>query len=142
MKNSNRSGHAYRQAGFTLIEMLVVVAIVGLLSSVVVVGVGGARQKARDAKRVADMRSIQTWAEAGYVSAYPDGTAYTNWTGKPVDPLNATPNVYTYAQCTGGQSYVARTVLEATQATKQGLTGPICGVDCSGNQVYCVGPSS
>ncbi len=58
--------------GFTLIEMLVVVAIIGLLSSVVVVGLSGARQKARDAKRLADIQQIMNSAEVQFgVTGYP-----------------------------------------------------------------------
>ncbi len=58
--------------GFTLIEMLVVVAIIGLLSSVVVVGLSGARQKARDAKRLADIQQIMNSAEIQFsTGGYP-----------------------------------------------------------------------
>ena len=53
--------------GFTLIELLVVIAIIGLLSTLAVVSLNNARQKSRDAKRVADIKSVQTALELRYV---------------------------------------------------------------------------
>jgi type II secretion system protein G len=48
-----------QKKGFTLIEFLVVIAIIGILSSVVVASLNTARLKARDAKRIADIKQIQ-----------------------------------------------------------------------------------
>lgn len=46
--------------GFTLIELLVVIAIIGLLSTVIAAPITEARKKGRDAKKIADIRSIVT----------------------------------------------------------------------------------
>ncbi len=47
------------QKAFTLIELLVVIAIIGILSSVVLANLNGSRQRARDVKRIADVKSLQ-----------------------------------------------------------------------------------
>ena len=55
MKHTNK--------GFTLVELLVVVAIIGLLAGIAVVSVNSVRVKARDAKRIADVKQIQNALE-------------------------------------------------------------------------------
>ncbi len=67
---------SYRQKGFTLIELLVVIAIIGLLASVVLVALNGARQKARDAKRVSDINQMAKAFELFFnqANSYPTGT--------------------------------------------------------------------
>lgn len=71
MKTSSR--------GFTLIELLIVIAIIGVLASIVLVSMSGARSKARDAVRTADMRQI-TSALALY---YGDGDNYISQAAAP-----------------------------------------------------------
>ena len=66
-----------KRKGFTLIELLVVIGIIALLSTLAVVALNNARLKARDAKRVADVKQIQTALELYYqeATAYPNQTA-------------------------------------------------------------------
>lgn len=49
--------------GFTLIELMVVIAVIGLLASVIIVALANARGKSRNAKRMADIKQIATSME-------------------------------------------------------------------------------
>jgi len=87
-----------KRNGFTLIELLVVIAVIGLLSSVVLVSLGPARKKARDAKRQSDIRQISTAMEMMYSDAekYYESTAMpttigTYMTSVPKDPGAGSP---------------------------------------------------
>jgi prepilin-type N-terminal cleavage/methylation domain-containing protein len=59
--------------GFTLIELLVVIGIIGLLTTLSVVAFTNSRIKARNARRVADIKQVQTALEMYYNdnNAYP-----------------------------------------------------------------------
>src|SRR3989344_4259356 len=69
--------------GFTLIELLVVIAIIGLLSSIVLASLNSARQKARDARRIADFNQIRTALELFYDTyrRYPVINGEPTWDG-------------------------------------------------------------
>ena len=52
--------------GFTLIELLVVIAIIGILATLAIVSLTTARSSSRDAKRIADLKQLQTALEVYY----------------------------------------------------------------------------
>ena len=54
------------KGGFTLIELLVVISIIGLLSTLAMVALKNARMKSRDAKRMAEMKQVQTALDLYY----------------------------------------------------------------------------
>ena len=74
--------------GFTLIELLVVIVIIGVLATLATVAVNGARTRARDSKRVSDLKQISTALEMYYT----DYTAYPNiiTPGQPLTSLDGT----------------------------------------------------
>ncbi|MEK7499819.1 MAG: prepilin-type N-terminal cleavage/methylation domain-containing protein [Patescibacteria group bacterium] len=99
-------------SGFTLIEMLVVLSVIGVLIGIGTVSFSAAQRNAEDAKRREDVSFIQKSLEQYYSlcgNTYP--TAYNGVsvagpvfcsqptviiaTRVPVDPRNATPYVYT-----------------------------------------------
>jgi len=61
---------------FTLIELLIVIAIIAILSAVIVASTSTSRQKARDARRIQDLNEIKTALEMYYYKnnySYPSG---------------------------------------------------------------------
>lgn len=86
-----------KNKGFTIIELLVVVVIMVILSTVGVAVYNSAQKRARDSKRRADLKAIQNALEQYYISnndvypsiAYPGGIDNASYfpEGKvPVDP--------------------------------------------------------
>jgi len=112
-----------KNKGFTLVELLVVVAVLGLLTGMVVVSIRHVKAKARDSQRVADITSLSTALGLYHndFNAYPiyDGyiedqentfaialiTADTI-VAVPTDPLNTGDYRYYYQSIDGSDYYL------------------------------------
>jgi len=124
--------------GFTLIEILIVVAIIAILASIVLVGIGPTEKLGRDSRRVSDLHEVQTALELYYSKCgyYPgdipsgSGGACTGFTaiggysqlvtviqgsGLGVNTMPNDPTVganYYYAATPTGDSYILEAKLE------------------------------
>lgn len=56
--------HKKQYQGFTLVELLITIGIIGILATVTVVSIQGARGKAHDVRRISDIRALSDSLEA------------------------------------------------------------------------------
>lgn len=132
-----KSSQLKARYGFTLIEILIVVAIIAILASVVIVGLGPVQKKGRDARKVADLKEVQTGLELYYSKNgnYPD-TGISSWdnlkttligAGISVNSIPVPPSGGSYCYASDGTTYVIATKLEDTEniALKSSFTGTV-----------------
>lgn len=56
------------QKGFTIVELLIVIVVIGILAALVITTYGGIQGKARDSERQSDLQAVQTQIEAFYAN--------------------------------------------------------------------------
>lgn len=122
-----------RKKGFTLIEILVVCAIIAILAGAVVAATGPSRAKARDSRRLSDMTQIRTVLESYFAeqprtnASYPAQTTLEAFNSSvvdaltpehiaamPADPNSVTP--YLYKTVDNGKGYCLAAQLEVTNS--------------------------
>lgn len=149
----------FHRQGFTLIEMLIVISIIGILASIVLVGLGAFRSRGRDTRRIADLREAQGGLELYYTKfqKYPTSVggsgAGASWAAMaqaiknggvgvsavPNDPLAPNKNYGYGVSVPDLQQYVLMATLEDAShpALKDDIEGMIFGVNCD-DPNYCV----
>jgi prepilin-type N-terminal cleavage/methylation domain-containing protein len=161
----NMGGGTTRAKGFTLIEILIVVAIIAILASVVLVGLGPTQKQGRDSRRISDLQGVQNALELYYnhcgwypgaadcgatytgdtsysdMSAALTGTASIGVPQVPVDPTNVSPYQYQYGSM-AVNSYTLAAQLEDSSnvVMKSSISGSSNGITgCGTAGLYCIG---
>lgn len=127
-----------RSRGFTLIELMIVIAVVAILATITVISYNGVQQRARDSERKSDVTQLKVALDKYYAanSQYPAVCPGGEGQGCPVsylqEPLapylatiptdpGGTTNEYTYVRGgTSGNAYAIRVKYEATPVCKTG----------------------
>ena len=146
--------------GFTLVELLIVIAIIGVLSALLMANFIGVRQRARDAQRKSDLRQIQSALELyrSDLGLYPTtqngpacDTAFSSGTTiymakVPCDPTNSSfynSNYYYYSD--GSVYYVVACLENSSDSQAKTTTDSeyqavpsISNSGCSSNYFYIV----
>lgn len=142
-----------REKGFTLVELLIVVGIIGILATLLMANFIGVRQRARDAQRKSDIRQMQSALELyrSDLATYPNSLSScgnplaggsppnTYMTKLPCDPSGTSgynSGSYYYTS-SGGTTYTLGACLENTADTQGTATSP-GGSGCSTNWYYRV----
>ena len=71
-----------KSKGFTIVELLIVIVVIGILATLVIVTFTGIQQKARNSQRETDINALTSHVEAFYAQYgfYPAGADMTNAT--------------------------------------------------------------
>jgi prepilin-type N-terminal cleavage/methylation domain-containing protein len=120
------------QQGFTMIELLVVISIIGILVSVVTISFTSSQKQARDTVRKSDLKqyqgSLENYANR-YSGLYPSRTTATGassgtictdmvLTGCPEDPKNSSDSTYAYKYQSDGTNLGTATATKYVLWTK------------------------
>jgi prepilin-type N-terminal cleavage/methylation domain-containing protein len=124
-----------KQKGFTIVELLIVIVVIGILAALVLNTFGSVQAKARDAQRQTDVRSLATALEVYFNDrgSYPaninssatltgvDAAAYVppNSTVTGVATLSAAPANQAALQCTGANLPAAFGAIGCTAAGQE-----------------------
>lgn len=132
-----------RMRGFTLIELLVVIAIIGVLATIVLASLQTARLKARNARRITDVKQLQLALELyfdantnSYPTALTSGPALTDIapTYIPAIPADPSGGAYTYERCS-----LVLYHLGATLEPEGGAGNPAFSSDLNAAPAGCTG---
>lgn len=87
----------FGKKGFSLVELLVVITIIGVLSTIILSGISNSRSRAYDSKVKQQLSSFRTAAEIYFTNQNgygPEVNICTAGIFNDVDPVNGSPGLY------------------------------------------------
>lgn len=129
-KIKNKLGYAYRQAGFSLIELLVVISIIGVLTAVLMINFVGARERSRDAQKIQDLNSLKNAMRMYYNDnqTYPGSKAIILGSGFTSYAVAIGDTGFSYVLLDNGNGFVIRTSLESGAGDEDTESQLRCGL--------------
>lgn len=104
------------QQGFTIVELLIVIVIIGILAALVFVQFNGMQQRGRDAERKADIRLIESKLAEHYADEGSYPALLDELSDVPADALaDPSDGTYAYVQVDDGDSYTLTATLESEE---------------------------
>jgi prepilin-type N-terminal cleavage/methylation domain-containing protein len=133
-----------RRQAFSLLELLIVIAIIGILISVGVVSYSSAQQKSRNSRRISDMKAVQSaWEQyyADHNGNYPALCSEIMTTylpaGLPSDPRGSGGYTYDFTFCSETAYCFCAHLENAAGNAAANPVSPTCSF--GSGQYYCVG---
>ncbi len=122
----------FKNDGFTLVELLVVISILATLMAVLMPNFMGTRKKARDSKKVQDMQAIKNALRLYYNDNqnYPVGDGLIDISSDIGTYLPAISEIgYTYYQTDGGDGFVLCSGIESGMGDSDVDSQRRCGIE-------------
>jgi type II secretion system protein G len=122
-----------KEGGFTLLELLIVIVIIGILALLIIPNITSAPKKARDTKRKTDITTIRKGLEEYFVdnNVYPNALTDLQAGSAPImktipsDPKSGgAPYVYTYTPANSNTTYTLSACLENDQDNSTDVIAP------------------
>lgn len=137
---------AHKQKGFSLIELLIVVAIILIIASIAIPNLMKSRQRANEAAAISTLRTLHT-SQAAYNTAYGEltgfaGTMKSLGPGTPCDPthaclVDASLGCASEPCVRGGYEFFLASDSSSSPFTDYAFTATPVVWKSSGNQNFC-----